>query len=91
MDGYIRVSRVGGRSGDSFISPRVQRDAISRWAAAHGLTMDVWHEDLDQSGGKMTRPAFDELLARIESHETDGVVVAKPDRFGRSLVGRLRR
>jgi len=89
MDGYIRVSRVGGRSGDSFISPQVQRDAITRWASAHGVAIDAWHEDLDQSGGKMRRPAFDELLARIESRETDGVVVAKLDRFGRSLVGSL--
>ena len=29
LDGYVRVSRVGGRSGESFISPEVQREQAS--------------------------------------------------------------
>lgn len=28
LDGYIRVSRVGGGVGESFISPEVQRERI---------------------------------------------------------------
>jgi hypothetical protein len=32
VDGYIRVSRVGDRSGESYISSDVQREAIERWA-----------------------------------------------------------
>ncbi len=32
LDGYIRVSRVAGRSGESFISPKVQRDKIEALA-----------------------------------------------------------
>ncbi len=52
LDGYIRVSRVGGRGGDSFISPAVQRDQIERWAAMRGATIVKWHEEYDQSGGK---------------------------------------
>jgi len=51
LDGYIRVSRVGGRSGDSFHSPDLQREAIQGWAAAHGHEIVQWHEELDESGG----------------------------------------
>jgi hypothetical protein len=44
---------------------------------------------LDQSGGKMQRPAFDQALARIESGESGGIIVARIDRFARTLVGGL--
>lgn len=89
LDAYIRVSRVGGRAGDSFIAPKTQREAITRHVNAHGLTVAQWHEDLDESGGKMSRPAFDRMMGRVESRKTDGVIVARLDRFGRSLVGSL--
>jgi hypothetical protein len=29
LDGYVRVSRVGARAGEGYISPNVQRDAIT--------------------------------------------------------------
>src|SRR3954447_22179625 len=89
FDAYIRVSGVGGRSGDSFQSPKVQRDAIQRWADAHGVRIAQWHEDMDQSGHKMSRPGFDAMMARATSGETDGIVVARLDRFARSLIGAL--
>jgi hypothetical protein len=34
LDAYIRVSKVAGRTGDSFISPGVQRERIESWAQA---------------------------------------------------------
>jgi hypothetical protein len=34
--GYVRVSRVAGREGDSFISPAVQRERIEAQAVARG-------------------------------------------------------
>ena len=40
--GYTRVSRVGDRGGDSFISPEVQREKIAGYAAAHGHTISEW-------------------------------------------------
>jgi hypothetical protein len=43
LDGYIRVSRVGGRSGDSFISPDLQRQQIARHAQLHGHEVIAWH------------------------------------------------
>lgn len=84
-DGYVRVSRVGGRSGESFISPDVQRQQIEGWAAMRGTRIGVWHEDLDQSGGKAERPGLLQAIARVEAGYSAGIVVAKLDRFSRSL------
>jgi site-specific DNA recombinase len=89
LDAYIRVSKVAGRAGESFISPSVQRERIESWAALHGTEL-VWHEpELDVSGGRMDRPVFEKIMARVRAGETGGVVVAKLDRFARTLVGAL--
>ena len=89
LDAYIRVSKVAGRAGDSFISPGVQRERIESWAQAHGAIV-TWHEpELDVSGGTMKRPVFDRIMERVRAGETDGVIVAKLDRFARTLVGAL--
>jgi site-specific DNA recombinase len=89
LDAYIRVSKVAGRSGDSFISPTVQRERIESWAQLNGAEV-TWHEpELDVSGGTMRRPIFDAILERVRSGQTDGVIVAKLDRFARTLVGAL--
>lgn len=87
LDGYVRVSQVAGRSGDSFISPDVQREQIARWASLRGVTIAAWHEDLDQSGGKLTRPGLDAMMARLRAGETDGIAVARLDRLSRANVG----
>jgi site-specific DNA recombinase len=71
MDAYVRVSRVAGREGPSFISPSVQREQIAAWAKMRGVEVLQWHEDLDQSGGKLERPGLTALLARIESGEPE--------------------
>lgn len=86
LDGYIRVSRVGKRAGESFISPAVQRERCEGVSQAGGHEILLWHEDLDESGGKADRPGFQAALARIESGATDGIVVAKLDRFARSVA-----
>lgn len=83
MSGYIRVSRVAGRAGESFISPDVQRDQIEGWAKLRGVEIVSWHEDLDQSGGKLDRPGLNAVLEQIESGQTDGIAVAKLDRLSR--------
>lgn len=90
MDGYIRVSRVGGRSGDSFQSPAKQRDEIETWAKLRGVTIAKWHEDLDISGKTTSRPGLDEAMRRVETGESDGIVVAKLSRFGRSVPDGLK-
>lgn len=85
LDGYIRVSRVGGRSGDAFISPGEQKERIKAWAKAQGHSIAKWHEDLDQPGSKADRPGLNAAMGRIEGGKTGGLVVARLDRFGRSV------
>lgn len=85
LDGYVRVSRVGGRSGDAFISPGEQKEKVRAWAKAHGHTIAKWHEDLDQPGSKANRPGLIAAMDRIEAGKTQGLVVARLDRFGRSV------
>ena len=64
--GYVRVSTVRGRAGDSFISPDVQRDRIEGMARAGGHTVVEWLEEMDQSGSNADRPRFLEAMAMVE-------------------------
>jgi site-specific DNA recombinase len=89
LDIYLRVSRVGGRAGDSFISPELQEEKCRALAQARGLDVGQVFIDLDRSGGKMDRPEFKKVLARIEGQVSGGVIVARIDRFARTLVGGL--
>jgi site-specific DNA recombinase len=86
LDGYVRVSRVGGREGGSFVSPQLQRERIEAAAWNAGAEIAEWHEDLDESGGNSERPGFVKALERVEAGQTDGIVVAKLDRFARSVL-----
>src|SRR5215472_17921163 len=89
VDGYVRVSRRGGREGESFISPEVQRKKIVDWAKLHEVEVVRWWEEIDQSGAKLERPLFQEALGRCERGETGGIVVARLDRFARSAIDAL--
>ncbi|MBA3434536.1 MAG: recombinase family protein [Actinobacteria bacterium] len=85
--GYVRVSSVGGREGDSFQAPPAQEDAIRAHCRARRLeVVDVVHE-LDASGGTMARPKLQALISEIEAGKLNGIVVARLDRFARTLVG----
>jgi DNA invertase Pin-like site-specific DNA recombinase len=84
--GYVRVSRVAGREGDSFISPAVQRERIEAQAVARGDTIVDWQEDLDQPGSKYERPGFQAALEAVERGEADGIAVAALDRFARKVT-----
>jgi site-specific DNA recombinase len=86
LDGYIRVSRVGGREGESFISPAEQRDRIAAWARSRDVAIDQWHSDLDETGGKLERPGLDAALDRVRNGQSGGIVVARLDRFSRAGV-----
>lgn len=85
-DGYIRVSKVAGREGESFIAPEVQRKKIHAWAELHDVEIVAWWEELDQSGKKRDRPMLQQALTRCEAGETGGIIVARLDRFARSAV-----
>lgn len=85
--GYIRVSRIGGRSGEGYISPDVQREQILRYASELGVRIpdDAWGDDQDRTGGNFDRPGWESIVARIESGELGGVIVLRVDRFARNV------
>ncbi len=89
LDGYVRVSQVRGREGERFISPAVQRQQIEGWVALRDARLGEVFEELDESGARADRPLLEQALARIEAGTSQGLVVAKLDRFGRSLVDGL--
>lgn len=88
---YSRVSRVGGRAGDGFISFDDQEHGIRQRADALGLTIpqDAWFRESDASGGSFkNRPKWDEMIARIED-PTDplaGFIAVRTDRFSRNVA-----
>lgn len=86
LDGYVRVSRVGGREGEGYISPSVQREAIEHYAAELGGEIGAWDQDEDYSGGNVERPAFQAALERLREGASDGIVVMAIDRFARSVA-----
>ena len=90
LDGYIRVSQVRDREGESFISPLVQREQIEGWIRANGATLGEVFEELDESGARGDRPLLTTAIERVERGDSGGVVVAKLDRFGRKVVDGLR-
>jgi site-specific DNA recombinase len=89
LDIYVRVSRVGGREGESYISESVQEERCRALAMARGLVVGQIFIDRDQSGGKMERPAFAIALARVAEGVSGGIIVARLDRFARTLLGGL--
>jgi DNA invertase Pin-like site-specific DNA recombinase len=88
--GYIRVSRVAGREGPSFISTELQRERIEAMAVAHGHTLSDWEQDLDQPGSRYGRAGFQAALEAVERGEADGIIVARLDRFARSVADAAR-
>jgi len=73
VDGYVRVSSVGGRKGERFISPSVQRELIEGWANGRGARVLRIIEELDQSGGRTGRPLLEKALRRVESWNSPDV------------------
>lgn len=86
LDGYVRVSRVAGREGESFISPTVQRQRCEAMAQAKGFEIADWHEDLDRTGANSDRPGLQLALERVEQGKSSGIVVWKLSRFGRNAA-----
>jgi DNA invertase Pin-like site-specific DNA recombinase len=83
---YIRVSKVGGREGDSFQSPAEQRRAIEAIVRlTPGARIVAEFEDLNESGGTMDRPEVKKAIAMVESGQADGIVCAYLDRWARTV------
>lgn len=87
FDIYVRVSRKNGRDGDSYQSPREQERACRERIRARGGEVGRVVIDEDVSGGKRVADrALEELVRRVESHETAGIAAFKVNRFGRNLA-----
>jgi DNA invertase Pin-like site-specific DNA recombinase len=86
--GVVRVSRVGGRDGEQFVSPSEQRQRIEAACGRDGLVLVETIEELDVSGGAPLerRPGLRRAVELVEAGEVDVVVVAYLDRLVRSLA-----
>ncbi len=83
--GYIRVSRVGAREGESFQAPEQQREAITAYAKAHGHEVKFLDPDLDETGSKLDRPSMQKALETVADGKADGIIAARLDRLTRSV------
>lgn len=83
---YIRVStqeqKLHGLSLDA------QRDALKRYAEAHGLNIIEWYEDEGISGRKLIRrrPALQRMLNDAKTGKFDRIIFIKLDRYFRSVA-----
>jgi site-specific DNA recombinase len=87
--GVVRVSRVGDRDGDRFVSPREQVERIQWIAERDGLKLlEPIIEELDVSGGTplAKRHGLRRAVELVEAKQADVVVVAYFDRLVRSLT-----
>lgn len=86
-DAVIRVSRRNGRDGDSFLAPDEQRKIILAWVEGSGHKIAEWYDETDSVSGKTTnRVGLQAALKRAKDGKSDGIVVAKVDRFSRNMV-----
>ena len=86
-DIYVRVSEVGGRAGESFGSPEEQEAAARAWAEREPVEIGEVVTELDVSGGLLANEReLGRLIAKIEAHESEGLVVRYIDRFGRDMI-----
>jgi len=85
LDIYARVSRVGGRDVEAEGGTAAEQvERCRSQLQASGLKAGKVFIDKDESGGKESRPGFDQALARVESDESGGIIVLKLSRFGRN-------
>lgn len=80
--GYVRVStdeQVNGYGLDA------QRSSIEAYALAMSYELEHIFVDEGESGGKIERPALQEVLALVSTGEYAGVIVMKLDRLSRNL------
>jgi DNA invertase Pin-like site-specific DNA recombinase len=85
--GIVRVSHVGGREGESFISPDDQRNKIGTLCEREGLELVTVAEELDTSGGRSLekRPGLLQAVEAVEAGDAKAIVVAYASRLARSL------
>ena len=82
---YMRVStKAHGQTTDT------QALALSEYAERRGFQVSAEYRDEGISGSKDSRPALDRLMKDARIRKFDVVIVARFDRFARSVSHRLR-
>jgi DNA invertase Pin-like site-specific DNA recombinase len=85
LDVYVRVSRTSGRDVEAEGGTAEQQEKrCSESLSSKGLKKGEVFVDLDQSGGKISRPKFDLAIARIKSGQSGGLIFLNLSRFGRN-------
>ena len=86
--GVVRISRVGDRDGERFVSPTEQRERIQTACERDALELVDVIEELDVSGGTplANRRGLRRAVELVEAGDADVVVVAYLDRLVRSLT-----
>ena len=83
--GYTRVSRIGDRD-ETLISPDLQAERIRQYARGRGVAVEMLPPELDQSGGKTSRPILDDAIRGVEQGRYAGIVVSQLDRLSRAGI-----
>ncbi len=85
--GIVRVSRVGTRGGEQFVSPSEQRTRVEDACERDGLHLVETLEEMDVSGGAALakRPGLRRAVEMVEAGEADVIVAGYFDRLVRSL------
>jgi len=78
---YIRVST--DEQAENGYSLQLQRERIAAQITAKGWNQYKVYDDGGQSGGKLDRPALNDMLADIEAGKIQAVVIYKLDRLSR--------
>jgi site-specific DNA recombinase len=86
----VRVSKVGGREGESFVSPTQQEDRVRAAVASLGGAVEKVVTELDVSGRSTDRDGLNEALEWVydRAHER-GLAVLDISRLGRTLKGTM--
>jgi hypothetical protein len=74
LDGYLGPSPPAGIPAVQW--PEVQRGQISAWAGDRGWRLARIFEDHETDGRRDGSPALLAAISRVESRETDGIVVS---------------
>lgn len=83
--GLVRVSKER----DGMVSPEVQRNAITDYAAARGYQVSGWLEGLDESGSRARSawwPRLEQAVGEVEAGTYDVIVVWKFSRVARNRL-----
>jgi DNA invertase Pin-like site-specific DNA recombinase len=79
---YVRVSTEGQEEG---MGLDVQRNAVVAYAAANGLTIAEWHQDVE-SGAKERRSGLDALRGKVAAGGIGKILVYRLDRIARDAL-----